>query len=70
MKRFARAQSWIRWFLVAAATGVCLTSSCGVGDAMRELADGISQAADDLDGKKPSDWDRFVEGINTMFDDD
>jgi len=47
--------------------GVYAEGSCSVGEAMREIADGINDAADTIDGDD-NDLNRFIDDMQELFD--
>jgi len=67
MRSLTRVRRWLRWAMLLPLMGVYAEGSCSVGEAMREIADGINDAADTIDGDD-NDLNRFIDDMQELFD--
>ncbi len=68
MNKTSRIRMWLRWAMLLPLMGVFGESSCSVSDAAREVADGLNNAANSLDGHQESDFNKFVDDVQNLFD--
>lgn len=70
MNAILQKRAWLRWLMLLPLTVLYAESSCSMADAMRETAEGLTDAASSLDGKKPSETNQLIDDIQALFEDD
>lgn len=68
MNAIMRKRAWLRWAMLLPLATLCAESSCSFTDAMREAADGLTNTANSLDGKKTNNFNQLVDDIQKLFD--
>lgn len=67
MHNFWQKRPWLKWMMLIPAATIYAAPNC-MTDAIREVADGLSDAADDLDGKDDNEIDQFFDDLKDLFD--
>jgi len=68
MNGILRKRSWLRWAMLWPLATLCAESSCSLTEAMREAADGLTNTANSLAGKKTNDVNQLIDDIQKLFD--
>jgi|GEM_PF-2623780 len=67
MRRTLSVRRWLRWVMWLPLLSVYATGTC-ISDAIRDVADGLNDAANTIDGENGGDLDRLLEDLNGLFD--
>lgn len=68
MKSFMHKHGWLRWILLAPLMQMYASNGCAPADALRDVADGLNNAANAMDGEDKSDFNQFVDDLQDLFD--
>ena len=65
MNAILRKCAWLRWALLLPISAVYAEASCA--NAARDVADGLNNAANSIDGDDKNDFDEFVDDFQELF---
>lgn len=69
MKKILQTRRWLRWAALAPMVFLYESNGCVGIRALREVADGLNDAADTLSGDDDrSDFNRFIDDLQDLFD--